>query len=164
MSEAPILVLGIGNTLLMDDGVGVRLVEEFRDLGTLPADEVEFLDGGTQGLALLGRLAGRRALVILDAVKLGAAPGTVHCLTLEQALASGSRPATAHEGNAGELLRMAMMLGELPDRVSVIGVEAASLETGLGLSEPVQQALPAALEAARAAITAARSPRAPGRT
>jgi len=164
MSEAPILVLGIGNTLLMDDGVGVLLVEEFRGLSTLPADEVEFLDGGTQGLALLGRLAGRRALVILDAVKLGAAPGTVHCLTLEQTLASGSGSTTAHEGNAGELLRMAMMLGELPDRVAVIGVEAASLETGLGLSEPVQRALPAAMDAARAAITAARSPREPGRT
>ncbi|MDP3000913.1 MAG: hydrogenase maturation protease [Bryobacterales bacterium] len=164
MPEAPILVLGIGNTLLMDDGVGVRLVEEFRRLGTLPADEVEFLDGGTQGLSLLGRLAGRRALVILDAVKLGAAPGTVHCLTLEQALYSGSRPATDDEGNAGELLRMAMMLGDLPDRVAVIGVEAASLETGLGLSEPVRQAMPAAMDAAREAITAARSPREPGRT
>ena len=78
MPEAPILVLGIGNTLLMDDGVGVLLVEEFRCLSSLPADEVEFLDGGTQGLALLGRMAGRRALVILDAVNLGATPGTVH--------------------------------------------------------------------------------------
>ncbi|MEK7753117.1 MAG: hydrogenase maturation protease [Acidobacteriota bacterium] len=164
MPEAPILVLGIGNTLLKDDGVGVLLVEEFRDRSSLPAEEVEFLDGGTQDLALLGHLAGRRALVILDAVKLGAAPGTVHCLTLEQALDSGSRSATAHEGNAGELLRMAMMLGELPERVAVIGVEAASLETGLGLSEPVRQALPAAMDAARAAITAARSPREPGRT
>ena len=164
MPEAPILVLGIGNTLLMDDGVGVLLVEEFRSLSTLPADEVEFLDGGTQGLALLGHLAGRRALVILDAVKLGAAPGTVHCLTLDQALASGSRPATEHESNASELLWMALMLGELPDRVAVIGVEAASLEIGLGLSEPVRQAMPAAMDAAREAITAAGSPRAPGRT
>jgi hydrogenase maturation protease len=162
--QPPILVLGMGNTLLMDDGVGPWMVEELRGRGDFPAGEVEFVDGGTLGLALLGRLVGRRAVVILDAVRLGGAPGTVHRLTQDQVLGSGSRSATAHEGNVGELLRTAMVLEELPPSVTLIGVEAKRLESGFGLSAPVRRALPRALEAALEAITAAGSLPARGRT
>ncbi|MHC4948648.1 MAG: hydrogenase maturation protease [Planctomycetota bacterium] len=77
--HAPVLVLGLGNLLLRDDGVGLTLLARLRDEhAALPG--VEWLDGGTQGLALLGRLAGRRGLLVLDAVALGDAPGTVHVL------------------------------------------------------------------------------------
>ena len=62
------------------------------------------LDGGTQGLALLGRLEGRRVLVLLDAVALGAAPGTVHILRNQEVLTMGFRSTTAHEGNARAVL------------------------------------------------------------
>ena len=73
--KAPILVLGVGNALLRDDGVGLRLLSDLSREGLAWDGEVEFLDGGTQGLALLDRIAGRHALLILDAVKLGAARG-----------------------------------------------------------------------------------------
>jgi len=147
-AAAPVLVLAVGNTLLGDDGVGQALLDRLREFDW-PA-EVELLDGGTQGLALLGRLAGRRALVVLDAVALAAEPGTVH--TLREWKKAGVRAGTAHESNVGELLQAAILLGDCPDRVAVIGIEPASLATGIGLSEAVAGAIPAAVEVARRVI------------
>src|SRR3974390_950465 len=111
-ATAPILVLGLGNTLLSDDGLGPVLVERVRNLHR-DTTTVECLDGGTQGLALLGRLAGRRALVILDAFALGKIPGTVTVLEGVDVLRNGGpRSTTAHEGNAGELLAAGQFLGD----------------------------------------------------
>ena len=76
---APVLVLALGNLLLTDDGAGLRLLERLSAGGEARGD-VEFIDGGTCGLALLPYLERRRAVLILDAMQLGAAPGTVHVL------------------------------------------------------------------------------------
>src|SRR5271157_189086 len=104
LKPAP-LVLALGNTLLRDDGVGVEILHALEREAAGWGDEVDFVDGGTQGLALLGVLSGRRAAVILDAIALGAAPGTVHVLSADDAARLRSRRSTtAHEGNAGELL------------------------------------------------------------
>ena len=152
---APLLVLGLGNPLLSDDGVGLEMLKAL----TSHASEtwgrrVELVDGGTQGLALLGRIEGRRALVVLDAVSRGSDPGTVHVLDGLQALGLAGPPSsvTPHEGGAAQLLSAAALLGDLPPRVQVVGVEPACVETGLGLSPTVQAALPRALDRARAAI------------
>jgi hydrogenase maturation protease len=140
---SPVLVLGLGNTLLTDDGVGPALVEHLGGGEDRWNGQVEFIDGGTQGLALLGQLAGRRALIILDALTTGAVPGTIHRLTLSELRdVTPIRGGSAHEGNAGELLNAAQLLGELPDRLFVVGVEPQVIRTGFGLTSPVQQALP----------------------
>ena len=143
--RAPILVLGLGNMLLSDDGVGPALLNQLADYDARWKDQVEFVDGGTQGLALLGHLSGRRALIIVDALKRGAAPGTIHRLTLpELREVSPGRASSGHESNAGELLAAAQLLDELPDRLFVVGVEPEKIATGIGLSESVQRALPCA--------------------
>jgi hydrogenase maturation protease len=146
---APTLVLGLGNLLLGDDGVGLRLLEELR-LAPGAAGAIDFVDGGTQGLALLGYLANRPQVMILDAVGLGAPPGTVHVLgegELEQLRARCG--ATAHEGNGLEILAVARLLGQAPGRVRIVGVEPAQIRTGVGLSAAVESALPEALAAAQ---------------
>ena len=142
--RAPILVLGLGNMLLHDDGFGPALLNQLATSDRWNG-EVEFVDGGTQGLALLAHLSGRRALIIVDALKRGATPGTVHRLTLPelQELSPG-RASSGHESNAGELLAAAQLLDELPDRLFVVGVEPEKIDTGIGLSETVQEALPSA--------------------
>jgi len=145
--KAPVLVLGVGNALLRDDGVGLRLLADLSPEGRRWDAEIEFLDGGTQGLALLGRIAGRRALLILDALNLGAAPGTVHVLREWRDCAA--RSATAHESNVSELLAVSTLLGECPEKVAIVGIEPHRIATGMELSDPVARALPAALEAAR---------------
>jgi len=155
-SPASVLVLALGNSLLSDDGVGTVILETLR---LQHGDEdgcVEFLDGGTQGLNLLGRLGGRSTLIILDALRLGKEPGAVSVLSARQVQELGThRSATAHEGNAGELLAAAAILGELPEQVSVVGVEPERLNTGIGLSGPVQAAVPEAAARARQLIAEA---------
>ena len=140
------LVLGLGNVLLGDDGVGPALV---REIQTKYANEnrVECIDGGTQGLALLGYLEGREAVIILDAFASGKTPGEISVLEGPEVLGYGvSRSTTAHEGNAGELLSAAHLLGSMPERVFLVGVEPERVRTELGLSESVAQSLPAAFE------------------
>ena len=146
---APILVLGLGNSLLKDDGIGLRLLELVEASASRWVDQVEFLDGGTQGIALLGRLEGRRAVLFLDAISLGAPPGITHRLNGEHLL--GELPgmaASAHGGNAGDLVRAASLIGALPKEVAAIGIEPEEVATGLGLSSPAENALPDAVRVA----------------
>lgn len=148
--EAPILVLGLGNIQLHDDGFGPNVVEDLAHEYNSANPMVEFLDGGTKGLALLDRIADRKALIILDAVSTGHQPGSVCVLEGQDVLRfATSRPTTAREGNAGELLATAAFLGELPEKCYIIGVEPKSLNTGVGLSRDVHRSRKAALKTAR---------------
>lgn len=149
--HAPILVLALGNTLLTDDGVGARVLELLASELSMGDSLCELVDGGTRGMALLGLLSDRRAVLILDAVAHGAEPGVVHVIRDRAAAVSAAPPAglTAHEGNAGELLRAAMLLGDLPEHVIIIGVEPGRLQTGFGLTPAVEEGARGA--AARAA-------------
>ncbi len=142
-----ILVLGLGNLLLADDAVGLRLLERVQSAaGALGTVDVEFVDGGTQGIALLGRIAGRRGVILLDAIGLGDAPGAVHVLRDAEVWQFRARKArTAHEGNALELLETARLLGDEPEHIAVIGVEPESIRTAIGLTSTVEAALPGAL-------------------
>ncbi|MEE9514451.1 MAG: hydrogenase maturation protease, partial [Candidatus Brocadiales bacterium] len=72
-----VLILGVGNILLGDEGVGVRVVEKIRNEHTLP-DDVEVMDGGTLGLTLIPYLEGREAVFIVDAVDRGGRPGELY--------------------------------------------------------------------------------------
>ena len=151
-SVEPLLVLAVGNQLLSDDGVGMVLLDELARDGW--DGRVEFVDGGTQGLALLGRLGGRRSLLILDAIALGAEPGTVHVLNSpDLSKLNLARSTTAHESSAVELLRFAALLGELPAHVVLAGIEPDTLTTGIGLSARVAAAIPAAAEKARTIVS-----------
>lgn len=150
LQAPPILVLGLGNVHLHDDGFGPSLVGDLERDYKHASGQVEFMDGGTQGLALLGRIADRKALVILDAVATGHEPGSVCVLEGQEVLRfATTRTSTPHEGNAGELLATAAFLGELPDQCYIIGVEPKSLSTGVGLTRDVHRSLKAAHKTAR---------------
>jgi hydrogenase maturation protease len=147
-ARAPVLVVGLGNPLLSDDGCGLQLLEL---LSLQVTDrEVEFLDGGTLGLALLGHLEQRSAILILDAVGLGATSGTVHVLReAELGALRARRASTPHEGNALELLETMILLNDALPRVAVVGIEPEIVRTGAALSRPVAEAIPGALARAR---------------
>ena len=150
--RAPILVLGLGNLLLTDDAAGLH-VEAALSAERGVSAQVEFVDGGTQGLALLHYLSNRRAILVLDAVGLGAEPGSVH--VLRGPAIDGlrvQRSTTAHEGNALELLATARLLGDVAEEIVVVGVEPARIATGIGLSPQVEAALPEAIERARTVL------------
>lgn len=144
----PLLVLGLGNPLLADDGAGLAVLALLEKGPN--ATGAEFLDGGTQGLALLPHIAGRRGLLVLDALKLGSPAGTVHVLDgWNHAVTHAS---TAHESNVAELLAASAMLGEMPEQVKILGIEPARIVTGFGLSPEVSRALTQAVETARAVL------------
>lgn len=146
-SVAPLLVLGLGNPLLADDGAGLALLDLLRpELAEDP--NVELVDGGTQGVMLLGLFEGRRALLLLDAVQRGERPGTTHLERHPEQLRA-ARGFGAHGGNASELLASARMLALLPDEVVLVGIEPAEIRTRIGLSPPVLRGLQRARAIAR---------------
>lgn len=151
-SGAPVLVLALGNRLLRDDGVGVQLLSLLEPHAQQWGTAVELIDGGTRGLALMGAVQGRAATVVLDAVRMGAEPGSVHILSKSDLMGFGGRASTAHEGGVTEILAALALLGGMPEQVVVVGVEPATVDTGIGLSAPVEARLPEALSRARAVI------------
>jgi len=151
-AAAPVLVLAIGNRLLGDDGVGMELLSRLEPFSQEWGTAVELIDGGTCGLALLGAVLGRAAVVFLDAVKLGAEPGSVHVLRKGDLLGMGGSGSTAHEGGAKAILAALALLGKTPAEVALVGMEPARVETGIGLSGEVDARLGEAVDRAREVI------------
>lgn len=134
-----VLVLGIGNVLMGDEGVGVRAVERLREI-QLP-NGVECLDGGTGGFHLLGPMQDARRVVLIDATADGAPVGTVRrlrpCFSADY-----PRTLTAHDIGLKDLLDAFYLLGEGPD-VTLFAVSIPPLnELGLELSSEVNAIVP----------------------
>ena len=130
------LILGVGNLLLSDDGVGVRVIHKLQEEHTLPA-EVETVDGGTCGLDLLQFLEGVDHLIVVDAANLGLPPGTIKRLEGDAVPAFLSQKVSPHEINLPELLFSARLTGIYPKKVVVFGIQPQTIETSLDLSPPV---------------------------
>ena len=130
------LILGIGNILLHDEGVGVRAIEELEQRFSFPAG-VELVDGGTCGLELRDTICGRDLLLIIDAMKHGGPPGTVYRLDDHQVPAHFHSRISPHQLGISDLLATISLTGSLPPRMILLGVEPADLSTGLGLSPEV---------------------------
>jgi len=164
-----ILVLGVGNLLLSDEGVGVRALDELERRFTIPPG-VELLDGGTAGMELLGQLAGRSVLVILDAVNCGKPPGTLVRFADAEVPAVFRRKISPHQLGISDLLAAARLTGILPERLVLFGVQPKELGTGLELSREVgavleELTLMVALELeALGAAPALKQQASPGRT
>ncbi len=141
MSESSnILVLGIGNVLLTDEGVGIRAIKELERRYSFSVD-VELMDGGTAGIELLRHISGRTHLIIIDAMKCGKPPGTVLRVEGEDVPAAFRTRISPHQLGLSDLLAAAMLTDELPENLVLFGVEPASLEPSLELSEKVEASL-----------------------
>ncbi len=140
----PILILGIGNILLRDEGVGVRVVEALR--GRALPDAVELVDGGTGGADLLEVVADRRVVIVVDAAHADARPGTVFRCTAEELVQHRGVQISAHDIGLLETLRMARHLGCAPQNVVVFGITPKELTCGLELSQEVAETVPKVVE------------------
>lgn len=143
-----VLVLGLGNTLLSDDGVGVHVVEALRGAHAAADDEVILRDGGTLGLALLPELETAEALIVVDAAAFSAEPGAVRVFegAAMDAQLAGKRH-TVHEVNLVDLMGAAELSGVRPERRALVGIEPKSFEWGLAPTEVVAAAVPRACAA-----------------
>jgi len=148
----PFLVLGLGNELFTDEGVGVVAARRVEALGL---QGVEVIDGGTLGLALLPEISDRDGVLVIDAmVADGAMPGDV--MVLADGELSGSRQLlfSAHQVGLSEVLAAAELAGRAPDRVGAVGVVPASLETGYGLTSVATAAIEEMVKAATSMLAA----------
>ena len=135
-----ILVLGIGNVLLTDEGIGVRTLKEMERRFSFPAN-VELLDGGTSGIELLRHIRNRDCLIIIDAMKCGQAPGTVVRVEGEDVPAAFRTRISPHQLGLSDLLAAAMLTDELPKKLVLFGVEPESIDIGLDLTDTVEASL-----------------------
>ena len=131
-----VLVLGAGNILLQDEGVGVRALARLLARFELPAS-VQAIDGGTMGLDLLPYLEGITDLLILDAVRSGRAPGSLVRLEGDTIQAGLALKLSVHQVGLQEMLAASRLCGCTPARVVLWGIEPASLDWGLALSPTV---------------------------
>ena len=145
--ERQILILGLGNILLQDEGLGVRAAERLAARYRLPP-EVQVMDGGVMGLDLLPHLEGVTHLLITDAVQTGQPPGSLVRLEGEAIPAALSLKMSMHQVGLQEMLALAGFQGTLPEQVVLWGLEPASLDWGLELSAPIAAQIDALVDAA----------------
>jgi hydrogenase maturation protease len=138
-----ILIVGIGNMLCRDEGVGVHVIEEMEDM-ELPG-HIELLDIGTSTLDLVSHLEGVKKLIAIDALKAGGPPGTIYRFMPEDLLPKEGSPISLHEIGLLESLDMAKKMGREIETV-IIGVEPKVLDWGVELSEEVKKKIPAIIE------------------
>jgi hydrogenase maturation protease len=134
------LILGIGNLLLTDDGVGVHTLRRLQQMPGIPAD-VQLIDGGTCGLDLLQYVANLDRLIIIDAGKIGSTPGKITRITGDKVPAYLSLKTSPHEIGLPELLFAAKLTNVYPKEVVIYCMEAASLETGIELTPALSKNL-----------------------
>ncbi|MEC3862773.1 hydrogenase maturation protease [Mesobacterium sp. TK19101] len=143
-----VVVLGIGNTLLTDDGIGVHVVTRLQAEG-IP-DRVLVRDGGTMGLSLLTDFATDIGIIAIDAMELGDAPGTVRRfdgVAMDRQL--GGPKKTAHEVALSDLLSAAHLSGCAPDQRALIAIQPDVTTLGLTPTDAVAAALPEAVAIVR---------------
>lgn len=142
-----VVVLGIGNTILSDEGVGVHALEALQRDFELPPD-MEVIDGGTAGMELLDALADIDLLLVLDAVKAGRAPGSLVCLQGDEVPVFFRNKISPHQVGIGDVLAGLRFAGTAPRDLVLVGVEPARLDLGLSLSAEVAACLPDLVAAA----------------
>lgn len=139
--RTPLLVLGLGNVLLEDDGVGTAAVTLLRDGYDAP-DGVRVLDGGTLGLSLLPYLDQADLVILVDAIRAEAPPGSIVRLEGDDVPPAVATRLSPHQIGVTDLLDGARWLDRYPTRVVLLGLVPQSLELGVGLSPRVADALP----------------------
>jgi hydrogenase maturation protease len=135
-----VLLLGIGNVLLADDGLGAWFAATFPKRRHVPP-ELEVVDGGTLGLELLDCIAGRRALIVVDAVACGGRAGDLVRLAGCDVPAVLGGGLSTHDVALADLLAAATLLDCAPETVIVHGIQPAELAAGMEFSAPVRAAL-----------------------
>lgn len=140
--QQKVLVVGLGNLLASDEGVGVHMIREIRQ-EFHPPDEIELIDGGTLGFELLERLESCDTLIIIDAVNASEPPGTLIQLEDDEIPAYFEMKVSPHQQSFQEVLAYSRARGTLPKRVILLGIQPESTKTGVELTPLIRERLPA---------------------
>jgi hydrogenase maturation protease len=135
------LVLGVGNILLRDEGIGVKVIQQLEAEYAFSSN-VELMDGGTLGLRLIDPISRTDHLIVVDAVQNGESPGTLYRLPTEELAKKVTFKNSLHQLDLLETLAYVEILGNRPSAV-ILGVEPADISPwGTDLTEVVQSRLP----------------------
>jgi len=136
-----VLVAGLGNPLMADEGVGVHIVRELEHR-TERFPHVEFLDLGTGGLSVLHAMAGRPKVVFIDCTFMDEPPGTIRRFTPEDAVsAKAALTTTAHASDLLQTIELSRALGECPDEIVIFGIQPEHIEPKPDLSPALAERL-----------------------
>jgi hydrogenase maturation protease len=135
------ILIGLGNILLRDEGVGVHAVNAVKERFEAPP-ELDIVDGGTGGLNLLPLLEGRDRVLLVDAVDFGEEPGYIGELANDAIPARfGQSQASLHQVGLAEALALARLLDIMPRELCLIGIQPQALGPGLELTDTLQEKL-----------------------
>lgn len=137
-STLNVLVLGLGNILLADEGVGVKAAEELQRRYVF-SDAVDIIDGGTMGMELVPYFDDRSHVFIIDAVKDGNSPGTI--VRIDDPPAYFSSKTSPHQIGLADVLGVVAITDKLPRNIILFGIEPKEMSTGLDLSPEVAESL-----------------------
>lgn len=143
MSNKKILIVGVGNLLCRDDGIGVHVINEMKNLN-LP-NNVELLDIGTSTLDLFSYLKSIEKMIVIDAIKGGLEPGSIYRLFPEDLIPDSQKPIALHEIGLLESLRMAEKMG-IKVKTVIIGIEPEIIDWGMELTERLRAKIPLIIE------------------
>lgn len=145
MKMKPILILGLGNFLLKDEGIGVHIAQRMMNM-SLPA-EVEVIDGGTLGMKLVYYIENRTKVIVIDAVLTDDQPGTIYRFTGNDLLEGNEcQLFSAHDINFTHVLKNAEMFGNKPKEVVFIGIKPKDISPGIELTPLIESQIPRIIE------------------
>jgi len=139
-----VVVLGVGNLVMSDEGLGVHCAQRLQAAALPPG--VSVIDGGTSTHELLGELENLDLLVIVDAVATSDAPGSVVRIEADQIPSAFSNNLSPHQHGINDLLAALRLLGRSPARAVLLGVTPARIELGLDLSPEIAAMMPVLVE------------------
>lgn len=143
-------VLGIGNPIMGDDGIGIVLLEKLMAAGLeRPGRLVEFIDGGTIGMSLLPIVEDAGSLLVLDAVAAADPPGTLVHLTGDQLPRLLLAKLSPHQVGLLDVLACARLSGMEPERIAVVGLTPGDVDLRVGLTPGVAAGVPQAVALAQ---------------
>ena len=144
MAQKKVLILGVGNLILKDEGVGVHVVKEIENRKLPPG--VEVIDGGTATMDLLSVIHDSESIIVIDVLSSGGEPGTIYRCLPEDLMEADERPLSLHQVELLDVLLMARQLGGHA-YVVIIGVEPKEISYGMELTPKVRAAVPKVIQA-----------------
>lgn len=149
------VILGIGNTLLSDEGVGIHVLDALSK-SNLPQEEVDLIDGGTLSFTLAVPIEEADALIVVDAAQLKSPPGTLRLFQGEEMdrFLLGNRKSSVHEVGLTDLMAIARLTERWPERRALVAIQPEKLDWGDAPTPLVQAAIPEACRQIEALLEA----------
>lgn len=156
-NDQKILVVGVGNILLSDEGIGVRVIQELQK--SPPAEDVKLLDAGTDIFRIMTSDANYETIIVVDAIKGNKTPGTVFCFPVVEDLNVEIDNDSVHQIHIVEALKLMKQTVEIfrDTKILLLGVEPAKISYGVGLSTTIEQKVETLVDLVKKEIENARS-------